>query len=134
MTHADVRGAGSPTARIDSWLWAVRLVKTRSAATALCRAGHVRIGGERAKAAQHLKAGDEVQFRVEGGPPKIVIVRALHGKRVGAPIAALAYEDISPPPPPREERLFIGVRDRGAGRPTKRDRRDIEKLMGERAE
>ncbi|HXR44528.1 MAG TPA: RNA-binding S4 domain-containing protein [Pseudolysinimonas sp.] len=117
-------------ARVDSWLWAVRLVKTRSMATALCRAGHVRLNGERAKAAQHVKPGDEVQFRVEGGPPRIVVVRQLFVKRVGAPVAATAYEDNSPPPPPPEERLFTGVRDRGAGRPTKRDRREIEKLLG----
>ena len=130
----ELRTAGAASARVDQWLWAVRLVKTRSAATALCRAGHVRIGGERAKAAQHLRVGDEVQFRAEGGPPKIVVVRALHAKRVGAPMAVLAYLDVSPPPPPREERLFLGVRDRGAGRPTKRDRREIEKLMGEGTE
>lgn len=117
-------------ARVDSWLWAVRLVKTRSAATALCRAGHVRINGERAKPAQHLKGGDEVQFRAEGGPPRVVVVRALYVKRVGAPVAIDAYADNSPPPPPKEERLFLGVRDRGAGRPTKRDRREIERLRG----
>ncbi len=123
--------ADATGARVDSWLWAVRLVKTRSAATALCRAGHVRLNGDRVKPAQHLKAGDEIQFRVEGGQPRIVVVRELYVKRVGAPVAATAYEDHSPPPPPKEERLFLGVRDRGAGRPTKRDRREIEKLMGE---
>ncbi len=128
---ADPARAALTTARADSWLWAVRLVKTRSAATSLCRAGHVRINGERAKAAQHVKLGDEIQFRVEGGPPKVVVVRALFVKRVGAPVAVTAYEDNSPPLPPREERLFLGVRDRGAGRPTKRDRRKIEELMGE---
>jgi len=118
-------------ARVDSWLWAVRLVKTRSAATALCKAGHVRINGDRAKPAQHVAPGDEVRFAVEGGPARIVIVRdAGLVKRVGAPIAQAAYDDESPPPPPPEERLFLGVRDRGAGRPTKRDRRDIEKLLG----
>lgn len=127
----ETAGAGAPTARTDSWLWAVRLVKTRSAATALCRAGHVRINGDRAKAAQHVKLGDEVQFRVEGGPPRVVVVRALHLKRVGAPVAATAYEDHSPPPPPREAKLEVGLRDRGAGRPTKRDRRKITELMGE---
>ena len=124
--------ADAPTgARVDSWLWAVRLVKTRSAATSLCKAGHVRINGERAKPAQHVKAGDEIQFRAEGGPPRIVVVREIYVKRVGAPLAAEAYEDNSPPVPPREERLFLGVRDRGAGRPTMRDRRKIEELMGE---
>lgn len=128
---ADAARAPLSTARADSWLWAVRLVKTRSAATSLCRAGHVRINGERAKAAQHVKLGDEIQFRVEDGQPKIVVVRALFVKRVGAPVAVTAYEDNSPPLPPREERLFLGVRERGAGRPTKRDRRKIEELMGE---
>jgi len=123
--------APSSGARVDSWLWAVRLVKTRSAATSLCKAGHVRINGERAKPAQHLKAGDEIQFRSEGGPPRIVVVRGIYIKRVSAPLAAEAYEDNSPPLPPREERLFSGLRDRGAGRPTKRDRRKIEELMGE---
>ena len=105
--------------------------ETRSAATALCKAGHVRINGERAKPAQHLKTGDEIQFRSEGGPPRIVVVRGIYVKRVGAPLAAEAYEDNSPPLPPREERLFLGIRERGAGRPTKRDRRKIEELMGE---
>jgi ribosome-associated heat shock protein Hsp15 len=120
-----------PDTRVDSWLWAVRLVKTRSAATALCRAGHVRVNGERAKPAQRLKAGDEVRFAVEGGPPRVVVVRDPGlVKRVGAPIAQAAYEDDSPPPPPPEERLVLGVRDRGAGRPTKRDRRDIDRLRG----
>jgi len=118
-------------ARVDSWLWAVRLVKTRSAASSLCRAGHVRVNGERAKPAQHLKVGDEVRFSVEGGLPRIVVVREPGlAKRVGAPIAQAAYEDQTPPPPPREERLALGVRDRGAGRPTKRDRREIERLLG----
>jgi ribosome-associated heat shock protein Hsp15 len=118
-------------ARVDAWLWAVRLAKTRSAATALCKAGHVRINGVRAKPAQHVTPGDEVRFAVEGGLPRVVVVRdAALQKRVGAPLAQAAYEDHSPPPPPPEERLFLGVRDRGAGRPTKRDRRDIERLLG----
>lgn len=126
---AEASGAG---ARVDSWLWAVRLVKTRSAATALAKAGHVRINGDRAKPAQQVKRGDEIQFRVEGGPPRVVVARELYVKRVGAPLAATAYDDNSPPPPPKEERFFVGVRDRGAGRPTKRDRREIERLLGER--
>lgn len=120
-----------PDSRVDSWLWAVRLVKTRSAATALCKAGHVRVNGDRAKPAQHLKTGDEVRFAVEGGSPRIVVVRDPGlVKRVGAPLAQAAYDDTSPPPPPPEERFVAGVRDRGAGRPTKRDRRDIERLRG----
>jgi ribosome-associated heat shock protein Hsp15 len=117
------------SARVDSWIWAVRLVKTRSLATAACRAGHVRVNGERAKAAQPVKIGDEIRYR-ESGFDRIVVVRSLLVKRVGAAIAAEAYSDLTPPPPPREEVAFAPIRDRGAGRPTKRERRDLERLRG----
>jgi len=53
--------------RVDSWIWAIRLAKTRSAATALCKAGHVRINGDRAKPAQTVKVGDEVRVFTTGG-------------------------------------------------------------------
>lgn len=120
----------SETARIDAWLWAVRRFKTRSAATAACRAGHVRLNGERAKAAQNVRIGDEVRVRIDGFD-QILIVRGILIKRVGAPIAATAVEDRTPPPPPRELVASTPVRDRGAGRPTKRDRRELERLRGE---
>lgn len=113
--------------RVDAWLWAVRIVKTRSAATAACRAGHVRVGGERVKAAQTVRPGDEVRVRL-GGFERILVVRQCLVKRVGAPVAALALDDLTPPPPPREEVATVPVRDRGAGRPTKRERRELEKL------
>ena len=113
--------------RLDAWIWAVRLVKTRSAATAMCRAGHVRVNGERAKAAHSLKIGDEVRLRA-GDEGRIVVVRQIFAKRVGAPQAAVAYDDLTPAPPPKEERVVIAARDRGAGRPTKRDRRKIDEL------
>ena len=115
--------------RVDSWIWAIRLAKTRSAATALCKAGHVRINGDRSKPAQTVKIGDEVRVFTTGGE-RIVEVRAILAKRVSATLAAPAFEDRTPPPPPREERVFVAARDRGAGRPTKRDRRDIERLRG----
>lgn len=117
------------SARVDAWLWATRFYKTRSAATAACRAGHVRVNGDRAKAAQNLKVGDEVRVRVSGFD-RIAIVEKLIVKRVGATIAASALRDLTPPPPPRTEVAAVPVRDRGAGRPTKRERRDIEKLRG----
>lgn len=113
--------------RLDSWIWAVRLVKTRSAATAMCRAGHVRVNGERAKAAQSLKIGDEIRLRT-GDEGRIVVVRQILAKRVGAPQAAVAYDDLTPAPLPREERVVVAARERGAGRPTKRDRRKIDEL------
>ena len=124
--------AGSPaSARVDSWIWAVRVLKTRSAATAASKAGHVRVNDERAKAAQAVRIGDEVRVRTGEGE-RILIVRRLIVKRVSATVAAECFDDLTPPPPPREERVLTAVRDRGAGRPTKKDRRDIEKLLHER--
>jgi ribosome-associated heat shock protein Hsp15 len=114
-------------ARVDSWIWAVRLQKTRSLATAACRAGHVRVNGERAKAAQPVRIGDEVRLR-DSGLERIVVVKRIVSKRVGAVVAAECLDDLTPPPPPREEVAFVPIRDRGAGRPTKRERRDIDKL------
>lgn len=115
-----------PSVRIDAWLWAVRVYKTRSAATTACRAGHVRLAGERAKAAQAVRIGDEIRVRIAGFD-RILVVRQLLTKRVGAPTAALAAEDRTPP---REPMALLAVRDRGAGRPTKRERRDIDRLRG----
>ncbi|MCC5037107.1 MULTISPECIES: RNA-binding S4 domain-containing protein [Streptomyces] len=115
--------------RVDSWIWSVRLTKTRSMAASACRAGHVRVNGERVKPAHSVKAGDEVRLRV-AGRERIVVVKHLLRKRVGAPVAAEAYVDNSPPPPPREELVVAPRRDRGAGRPTKRERRETERLRG----
>ena len=112
--------------RIDSWLWAVRVYKTRSAATTACRAGHVRVNGDKIKAAQSVRIGDEVRVRIAGFD-RILIVRQLLVKRVGAPLAALAVDERTPP---REPQAALAVRDRGAGRPTKRERREIDRLRG----
>jgi len=121
------------SARVDSWLWAVRVYKTRSAATTACRAGHVRVNGERAKAAQQIRPGDELRVRIAGFD-RTLIVRQIIVKRVSASLAAAAAEDRTPPPPPREAIPFVPVRDRGAGRPTKRERRDIDRLRGRDAD
>jgi ribosome-associated heat shock protein Hsp15 len=121
--------ANGETVRIDSWIWAVRLVKTRSLGATACRGGHVRVNGERVKPAHAVRVGDEVRLRHEGRE-RIVVVKRLIRKRVGAPVAAQCYIDNSPPPPPREAVAPIGVRDRGTGRPTKRDRRELERLRG----
>ncbi|MEU9790160.1 RNA-binding S4 domain-containing protein [Streptomyces sparsogenes] len=115
--------------RIDSWIWSVRLTKTRSLAATACRGGHVRVNGERVKAAHGVRPGDEVRL-FHAGRERIVIVKRLVRKRVGAAVAAECFVDNSPPPPPREELLAVATRDRGAGRPTKRDRRDMERLRG----
>lgn len=113
--------------RVDSWLWAVRVYKTRSAATAGCRAGHVRVNGERAKAAQAVRPGDEVRVRIAGFD-RILVVQQLLAKRVGAPEAAKAYTDTTPPRAAGDEFIRLPRRDRGAGRPTKRERRELDRL------
>jgi ribosome-associated heat shock protein Hsp15 len=111
---------------VDRWLWAVRLTKTRSDAAAACRGGHVRVNDRPAKAATSVAPGDEVRVR-SGGTTKIVEVVRIIQKRVGAPDAATCYLDRTPPPPP-EALMPVARRDRGAGRPTKRDRRVLDKF------
>ncbi|HZU73333.1 MAG TPA: RNA-binding S4 domain-containing protein [Acidimicrobiales bacterium] len=111
-------------ARVDQWLWAVRLFKTRSAATDACRGGHVRVNGQPAKAATPVRAGDRVEARTPARL-RVLEVTGVIDKRVGAPVAAGCYVDHSPPPP-RDESAF--TRDAGAGRPTKRDRRQLDRL------
>lgn len=114
---------------MDTWVWGVRLAKTRSQATAACRAGHVRVNGATAKAAHPVKLGDEVRVR-QHGFDTIYRVTGLPTRRGSAVEAAKHFEDLTPPPPPRTERPAAIVRDRGAGRPTKRERRDIDRLRG----
>ena len=114
--------------RIDQWLHSVRITKTRADAAAACRGGHVTINGEAAKPAARVKVGDHIEARVNKRQ-RIVEVTQVITKRVGAALALECFDDHSPPP----ERLDVvqplfGVRDRGAGRPTKRDRRQIDRV------
>lgn len=112
--------------RVDSWLWAVRIYKTRSEATEACRGGHVRVNASPAKPSTPLRAGDVVAARTDRN--RVLEVRELVDKRVGAPAAAECYVDRSPPVPPRDEVRPGIVRDPATGRPTKRDRRQIDRL------
>ena len=109
----------------------MRLVKTRSLAATACRGGHVRVNDERVKPAHPVRPGDEIRLW-HAGRERVVVVKRVVRKRVGAPVAVECYVDNSPPPPPREAFAPAGIRDRGAGRPTKRDRRDMERLRGDR--
>lgn len=119
---------GLETTRVDRWLWAVRVFKTRGAATDACRGGHVRVNGAPAKPAAPVRAGDRVEATV-GERRRVLEVARVIDKRVGAPIAAECIVDHSPPPPTRDERLAsVFVRDAGAGRPTKRDRRQLDRF------
>jgi ribosome-associated heat shock protein Hsp15 len=118
--------------RVDRWLWAVRLVKTRSLAAQACRAGHVQVNGVRAKPAAPVKVGDTVRARL-GGRERVVEVVRLPSSRVGAEPAAACLIDRSPPPPPRDPLAGVGPRYLGRGRPTKRDRRQFDQARGRRA-
>jgi ribosome-associated heat shock protein Hsp15 len=128
MPSASSADAPVAAVRLDAWLWGVRMYKTRSAATAACRAGHVRLNGQPAKAAQAVKPGDTIRVR-QPGRERILQVTGLLAKRVGAAEAARHYVDHSPEPVPREL-LAVPHRDRGTGRPTKRDRRQMDRLRG----
>ena len=115
--------------RVDAWLWSIRLYPTRSAATAACRAGHVRVNGSGAKPAHPVRVGDTIRARTIAAERTVIVV-ALVEKRTSAALAVLNYEDRTPPPRPGDERPAPIMRDRGAGRPTKRDRRRVERLRG----
>ena len=115
--------------RIDKWLWAARCFKTRSQASAACAAGHVKMEGTSVKAAKPVRSGDRVEVRTPGGL-RILEVVALADRRGTATEARVLYVDHSPPPPPKELDSPIARRDRGLGRPTKREHRELKKLRG----
>ncbi|WP_033289688.1 RNA-binding S4 domain-containing protein [Amycolatopsis jejuensis] len=110
--------------RIDRWLWAVRLAKTRADAAAACRGGHVRVNDRPAKPATSVVAGDQVRARI-GTTTRVVEVVQVIQKRVGAAVAATCLIDRTPAPPP-EASIPVARRERGAGRPTKRERRVLD--------
>ena len=114
--------------RIDQWIWGVRLFPTRAAATAACKAGHVRVNDTSAKPSTPVRVGDRVCAQVGRRLRDYEVVR-LVDKRVGAKVAIDCIVDHSPPPPPIDD-APAPQRDRGTGRPTKRDRRRIDRLRG----
>jgi len=121
--------------RIDKWLWAVRLYKTRSAANDACSSGRVRINDGPAKPAHRVRVGDVVVTRKRGFS-STYRVTAIIEKRVGAAVAVECYvdetpEDAKPKPRSIDERIDAAWAERnaGAGRPTKRDRRQMEKFL-----
>ena len=123
-------------ARVDSWLWAIRLYKTRSAAATACRGGHVSVNGRTAKPAARVVRGDRVEARANSLRRELEVVEPVE-KRVGAAIAVTCYIDHAPPPPPTARADApppAAERARGAGRPTKRDRRQIDRLARPRTE
>jgi ribosome-associated heat shock protein Hsp15 len=122
--------------RLDKWLWAARFFKTRSLAAEAIAGGKVQVNGDRAKRARPLQVGDEV--RVRQGPYEfLVAVRALSGRRGPASVAAELYEE-RPESRAAREAMALQLKSLHTafvpekGRPTKRDRRDLERLKGRR--
>lgn len=123
--------------RIDKWLWAVRIYKTRTLATDACKEGKIKAGAATAKPSHLVSVGDRLSVKKNGFNLEFKVLNLIE-KRVGAPIAVTCYEDLTP-----EEEInkykdwFIGkstgeFREKGAGRPTKRERRDIDRFKEDR--
>lgn len=114
---------------MDKWLWAARFFKTRSLASAACVGGKVDVNDEAAKPAKPIRPGDRVEVTLPGGR-RIARVLALGDRRGPASDARRLYDDLTPPSPPRTRQAPPLFRPPGAGRPTKRARREIERLRG----
>jgi len=122
---------GPPSLRADKWLWATRIFKSRSLAAEACLANHVKRAGIAIKPATLLRAGDQIEVTARG------LTRTLHildlpTRRLGAPLAAACYDDLTPPEQPAARREARRSQDAsrpdGAGRPSKLERREIERV------
>jgi ribosome-associated heat shock protein Hsp15 len=119
--------------RVDKWLWHARVVRTRTAAAALAAEGHVRVNGRRIDAPSHaVRAGDVLTIALDR-TVRILRVLAFADRRRGAEAAAVLWDDLTPPPAsaPSPGPNAIALREPGAGRPTKRDRRALDRLRSE---
>ncbi len=117
--------------RIDKWLWAARFFKTRSLAQQAIDHGRVLLGGERVKLSRAVREGDEIEVRI-GESRRTVVVRGVSAERRAAPIAQALYEETAESVRARVEAMAQRALYREpsadvAGRPTKRDRRDLER-------
>lgn len=116
------------TTRLDVWLWSVRVFKSRALSKAACVKGNVRVNGKPAKSSTQVVVGDRIELRVAGRERVLEVLLPLK-KRVGAKLVADAMLDLSPPAPV-ETTLPIAAtprRDPGTGRPTKRERRQLDR-------
>jgi ribosome-associated heat shock protein Hsp15 len=128
MTQAET----SSGSRLDKWLWCVRIFKTRGLATDACREGSIEVNGLPAKPARDVHAGEIVSVR-QGLMTRTLVVRAMPAARVGAKKVAEFCEDRTPPEEfekIRAQRVQqVLARDKGSGRPTKRDRRELDRFF-----
>jgi ribosome-associated heat shock protein Hsp15 len=136
-SHASSSESSSEsTVRLDKWLQVARVFKTRTQATHACTLGRVRVNGDRAKPHRHLHLDDKVEVDL-GDWRRILIVRELRDRPVAKAEAAKLYEDLSGPRPvldaiDRAMRRPPVKREKGLGRPTKQDRRAMEKFFKDR--
>ena len=119
------------SARLDKWLHVACVFKTRSQATRAVDLNRVRVNGEPVKPHRNLVPGDRIEV-VQGDWTRVLIVKELRDKSVSKEEARTLYEDLSPPRPSADplKRLLLrppALREKGAGRPTKKERRDMEK-------
>ncbi len=122
----------SESIRADKWLWATRFFKTRPLAADICMTGKVKRNGHPLKPASTVQPGDKLEIPfVEGPGIRQISVLAVIEKRVGAPEARACYEDLTPPEIYEALRLWqVAKQEAAGGRPTKRDRREIDKIHG----
>ena len=116
--------------RVDKWLWAARVFKTRSQASVACDGGKVDVNDEAVKPARRVRAGDLIAVTLPRGRRRILKVAGVDDRRGSAEVAKALFEDLTPPEPPRPRQARPPWRAPGTGRPTKRERRDIERLRG----
>jgi ribosome-associated heat shock protein Hsp15 len=116
--------------RLDKWLWAARVFKTRTLAADACDGGKVDVNAQAAKPAKPLHPGDMVRVTLPLGRYRTLKVVMLGERRGPASVARVLFEDLTPPEPPRTRLAPPPRRLPGAGRPTKRERREIERLRG----
>ena len=121
--------------RIDKWLWSVRVFKSRTLATNACKSGQVKIEEVPVKASAAVEVGQKVQVRKNGFDLEFKVIKLIE-KRVGASLAVECYEDLTPASELNKFRSwFVGkgqaeMRERGAGRPTKKERRELDEYKG----
>lgn len=120
--------------RIDKWLWSIRVFKSRTLATDACKGGKVKIGGEAVKASYMMSVGETVTVKKDGFNFEYKAIQLIE-KRVGAPIAVTCYEDVTSEEEKNKYNAWFNnslktteVRDRGLGRPTKKERREIDRF------
>jgi ribosome-associated heat shock protein Hsp15 len=118
--------------RIDKWLWAVRLYKTRTVAAEACKAGHVKVGGQPIKPSRDIRLGETIEAKT-GEITRTVRVLGLVEQRIGAKLVSQYLEDLTPASEYEKLRLPsfrpLFWRPKGSGRPSKKQRRDWESLF-----